>query len=65
MPYEYRKDMGLASDWDSRGIEQFRIMGGVLDGNILEACETVGSMREMAHQIRERPAFDIRELLLS
>ena len=63
-PTQYRRDMGLASDFEARGIEEFRIMGGVLDGNILEAFETVGSMREMAHQIREKPAFDIRELVM-
>ena len=63
MPYEYRKDMGLASDWESKGIEEFRIMGGVLDDDMLEACETVSSMREMAHQLREKPAFCIRELI--
>ena len=38
-------------------------MGGVLDGDELEAYETVSSMREMANQMRGNPAFDLRELV--
>ena len=63
MPYEYRRDMGPSLDWDLKGIEAFRIMGGVLDGDVLEAYETVASMREMANQLRGNPAFDLRELV--
>lgn len=61
MPYEYRRDMGLESAW--QGIQEFRILGGILEGNILEAYETVGSMREMAQKIRHAPAMDIVELV--
>jgi hypothetical protein len=61
MPTQYRRDMGLASEWE--GIEQFGIIGGMLDEDGLEADETVGSMREMAHQLRGNPAFDIKELV--
>ena len=62
-PYEYRRDMGLASKWEKKKVEEFRILGGMLDGSILEAYETVGSMRDMAHRIREAPAMDIQELV--
>ena len=65
MPYEYRRDMGLARNYEAKRIEEFRIMGGILDGDILEAYETVASMRDMAHRIREKPAFDIRDLITS
>lgn len=62
-PYEYRRDMGLAADWEAKGIQEFRILGGILEDNILEAYETVGSMREQAHKIRGAPAMDIVELV--
>ena len=61
MPYEYRRDMGLALKW--KGIDPIRVMGGVLDGDILEAYETVDSMREIALEMRARPAFSLSEIL--
>jgi len=61
MPYEYRRDMGPECEW--KGVGEFRLLGGMLDGNILEAYETVASMRDQAHRIREAPAFDIIELV--
>ena len=59
MPYEYRRDMGTEEDW--KGVQELRIIGGTIDP--LEADETVGSMREMARDIREKPAFDLVEVV--
>lgn len=61
MPYEFRKDLGLSTNW--KGFDPIRVMGGVLDGNILEACETVDSIREIANQIRDKPAFSLADIL--
>ncbi len=59
---EYREDLGVADNF--KGIDQIRIPGGVrneLTGKF-EIVETVGSLRDIAAQVRGRPPFDKREL---
>ncbi len=59
---EYREDLGPARKF--RKFEQFRIPGGAKgeDGKYYIE-ETVGSLREIANQLRMKPLFDKRELL--
>ena len=49
-PTEYRERLGLACDFKAN---QFRIMGGMLDGDELFVEETVGTLKEMADQMRD------------
>jgi hypothetical protein len=62
-PAEYREDMGLAKKW--RGVDQFRIPGGVYDEDTGKYYveETVGRLREIAHKLRTKPLFDKKELV--
>ena len=60
---EYRRDMGLRDNFkNKRNPEGLRIMGGVVDNGKIYIEETVGSLRVMAFQVREAPAFDRQEL---
>ena len=59
-PTEYRERLGLAKNFKAM---QFRVMGGSLDGDELFIEETVGSLRDMADQMREETIFDLRELV--
>lgn len=57
---EYRKDMGMAKDFK---VGQFRIMGGVVDGNKVYQEHTVNELREMADDMRwNKQAVDVKEL---
>jgi len=60
---EYRRDMGLRSKFKNKQRpEGFRIIGGIKDGNTRFIEETVGSLRQMASQLREKPSFNKDEL---
>ena len=57
--YEYRRDMGCASEFKA---DEIRIMGGVIDGGKVYQEETVGTLRDIAFWLREHPSFDKHEL---
>uniref|UniRef100_A0A6M3KCY5 Uncharacterized protein n=1 Tax=viral metagenome TaxID=1070528 RepID=A0A6M3KCY5_9ZZZZ len=59
-PAEYREDMGKESLW--KGAEQIRIPGGAMEDGKYYVEETVGTLRQMASQLRVNP-IDIRDLL--
>ena len=63
-PAEYRIDLGLASKF--KGVDQFRIPGGVIDetGQIFIE-ETVGRLKDIANKMRQRPLFDKMDLAMS
>lgn len=59
-PAEYRKDMGAASKFKA---DQLNILGGARDdAGRFHIEHTVGELRDIADYMRERPAFDKREL---
>lgn len=61
-PTEFRQDLGAAKDF--QGIDQFRIPGGAIDDSgVIYIEETVGSLIEIANQMRGKPSFDKRELV--
>jgi len=60
-PVRYMRDMGPASEYTTHPIH---VIGGIWDGETLEACETVGTIREEAFKVRMRPAFDLTELVM-
>lgn len=55
----YRKDMGLAKDFTA---DQFTIPGGAIDKGKIYIEHTVGELKDIAFQLRERPSFDKKEL---
>ena len=57
---EYREDMGMAKDFKAG---QFRVMGGVVDGNKVYQEHTVNELREMADDMRwNKQAIDVKDL---
>ena len=58
---EYREDMGLATKWS--GKDQLRILGGAKVDGKLYVEETVGTLREVANQLRSKSTFDKLELV--
>ena len=58
-PAEYRRKMGKASDFTA---SEVNIIGGVIDGNKIYAEETVGSLRDIAFTLREKPTMDKLEV---
>ena len=57
---EYREDLGLAKDFKA---DQFRIMGGVVDGNKIYQEHTINELREMADDMRwNKQTIDVKEL---
>ena len=60
MPAEYREDMGTEVSW--LGAEQIRIPGGAMENGKYYVEETVGSLRQMAAQLRATKV-DVKDLL--
>uniref|UniRef100_A0A6M3LKK0 Uncharacterized protein n=1 Tax=viral metagenome TaxID=1070528 RepID=A0A6M3LKK0_9ZZZZ len=57
---EYREDLGKSVDFKA---DQFRIMGGVVDGKKVYQEHTVNELREMADDMRwNKQAIDVKEL---
>jgi hypothetical protein len=59
-PVEYRRDMGAARKW--RGVNQLRILGGATINGKIYIEETVGRLRLMADQLRDKNGLDKKEL---
>ena len=59
LPREYRGNMGLAKKFKA---SQIRVRGGVGDGKKVYQEHTVGEVREMARDMREKPSFTPKEL---
>jgi len=62
---QFWKDMGPANSWKNCG--PIHIVGGTVEPNShggydVHMDETVGRLKEMADNLRYRPAFDVREL---
>jgi len=58
--YEYNRRLGLAKDFKA---DQFRIMGGVVDGKKVYQEHTINELREMADDMRwNKQAVDVKEL---
>ena len=56
---EYRERLGLAKNFKAH---QFRIMGGSLEEKELFIDETVGSLKDMADQMRNETPMSLQEL---
>ncbi len=56
---EYRKDLGLAKKFKHDSI---RIPGGARMKGVFYIEHTVGELRDIADAVRNKPAFDKREL---
>lgn len=57
--HEYQERMGKANNFK---VGQFRVMGGVIDGNKVYQEHTVNEVREMADDMRWNPQpFDVKE----
>ena len=55
-PSEYRLDMGSTKLF--KGVDQFRIPGGVIEGKQMFIELSVGELREIAERLREKNVFD-------
>ena len=60
-PTLYRERLGLSKKFKR---DPFRIMGGMIDGDTVFADETVGTLKEMANQMREE-VVNFREMALT
>lgn len=62
-PADFTRDMGLKDGY--LGIGQIAIIGGVIDAltGHMELFHTVDELKDIAQQLREKPAFDTRELV--
>jgi len=57
---EYRRNMGLSKNFKAG---QFRVMGGVVDGNKVYQEHTINELREEADDMRwNKQAIDVKEV---